>query len=63
MSCIGCTKRHVGCHDKCEDYQKEKKQRDIEREKIHKAKLLDNVMTGKEVQRIVDAKKRKGLRK
>lgn len=24
MSCIGCQKRHVGCHSKCEDYANQK---------------------------------------
>lgn len=38
MSCYGCSRRHLGCHDKCEEYQKEKEKRDSLREKEKKAR-------------------------
>lgn len=38
-TCANCEKRHLGCHDKCEEYQEYKKQL----AEIKKAKELENV--------------------
>ena len=40
--CYKCPKRHIGCHDKCEDYQAERKEEDAKREKKRKERDLDN---------------------
>lgn len=34
--CKGCTKRHPGCHDKCEGYHEWKENREAEKEYLKK---------------------------
>lgn len=33
MTCKDCEKRRIGCHDECEDYQKERAERAKRRER------------------------------
>lgn len=39
-SCLGCKKRHVGCHDGCPNYLAFREQVDAEREAERQAKTL-----------------------
>ena len=60
MSCKDCTKRHIGCHAKCEKYKQDQEKRRKEKEQIKKAKDHDNMLNGYEWERINRAKKKKG---
>ena len=43
-SCKNCTKRHVGCHSKCDNYKEEKALRTKERQGLineHKNQVLN----------------------
>ena len=43
-SCLGCTKREVGCHGRCKDYQEWKKKHDREVIERGKARRMNTVM-------------------
>lgn len=61
MICKGCQKRHIGCHSKCEDYQKEKEKRDAVNKKVRAERLKDTVLTWQEIERIERGRKKKGV--
>lgn len=50
MSCYGCEKRHINCHASCEDYLKEKAERDALNEKIRLARTKYKAAIGCVVQ-------------
>lgn len=39
--CRNCTERYLGCHDHCEKYKGQVRERDERRDKIAKAKAVD----------------------
>ena len=51
MSCKDCEKRKVGCHSTCEDYLKEKRQREELKRKIYKARDKERDILYQEVNR------------
>ena len=58
MSCKNCTRRQVGCHATCEEYKKEKKERDAVKEKIRKERSKESLAISREFERIEKAKRR-----
>lgn len=50
MSCYGCEKRHIGCHATCEDYLKERAERDALNEKIRAEKEKEKAAIGTAIQ-------------
>lgn len=51
MSCKDCEKRKVGCHSTCEDYMKEKRQREELKRKIYKERDKERDILYQEVNR------------
>lgn len=43
-SCLGCTKREVGCHSTCEDYIRYREERTEIRKKVYESKMKDYVL-------------------
>lgn len=50
MSCYGCIKRQIGCHATCEDYLKERAERDVLNEKIRAEKAKEQLAVGFEIE-------------
>lgn len=59
MSCIGCTKRHVGCHSTCEEYIAESKQRLELKKKINKERKKDTEANAVMIERKLKRKERR----
>lgn len=55
--CKNCTDRYLGCHDHCEKYQNQVKERNEHREQIAKAKAVDVDYQSFKVERIRATKK------
>lgn len=58
MSCYGCNKRHTCCWDTCEDYKKEKAERDERNARIRQAKDREQMFKGCAVQAQINFKTR-----
>lgn len=43
--CLGCTKRHVGCHADCKEYAERKKESQDKNAALHAAKSKDNLVS------------------
>ena len=50
MSCYGCTKRHMYCHVSCEEYKRERAERDALNEKIRAEKEKEQIAVGFEIE-------------
>lgn len=48
--CYKCKDRYVGCHDRCEMYQNEKREHEAEKDRIHKIKEIE-IMAGESIHR------------
>ena len=49
--CKNCTdKRHVGCHDSCEEYLNEKAKNDVIRKTYHEGKDMDSYFAKRSIQ-------------
>lgn len=63
MSCKGCTKRHIGCHSKCEDYAEQRRMIEERKKKIYAVKDINRILNDREYERIEYAQKKKGKKK
>lgn len=43
-NCLGCTRREVGCHSKCEDYKEFQEKNRERREADYRARKLTNTI-------------------
>ena len=50
MSCYRCEKRQIGCHASCEDYLKERAERDALNQEIRAKKEREQIAVGFEIE-------------
>lgn len=51
-SCLGCERRHVGCHGHCEDYAEDRRKRDEMMARIHEQQNAERSLDTIEIRRI-----------